>query len=725
MRQDYSGCQGDRDRWFPSPSGVARKWARALAATCLVPMPTGEVLDYVEDLTQRLLAALSDTPVNTGAAYEVGARLVTAGFTGAESLARTFDVLGKALPAAAGDTAADAPCGRIIELLAALASGYTWALRSQVVDQEREVTRALSLAWQDLERNLRTSETRFREVFDASPVGIAISDADGRITQTNRSLDDILGSSPGELVGRDLTELFSPGDRPIAEEHHRDLVTGGDPRLRVRVALRRLDGETVWVYLDGVVLRDAEQAPRQVVTMVEDITNMQLLEQRLQHQTLHDLSTDLPNRQYFLTHLEEVLARLAPSAVLTLLHLDLDGFAAVNDGLGRRAGDLALDVVARRLAGVVAERPAMVARLSGDEFAILIEPGDSPPDISALIETINTELAEPFYLDDTGIALTATVGVVQCRADQHSPDELMRAASTTLRRIRGRNKRQWALSDPDHNAADQAKLHLAAAMPGALETGQLRATYQPVVTLDGHRLVSIEAALTWQHPQLGALVDDECRQAAERTGVVHEVGQWLLHTAAEQAMSWRERVGDSVPPVVVNLMPSQAQDPDLVAKIRSVLAETDLPPARLEIRAPVSAIRRADGELADEGGAQAEDSLRVLTELGVRAGLYDFAGSIGGMRCVAELPVCTVRIAAPISDQVADDPSRILSQAAQALVHIVRAAGIDVVAYPVDNDEQAACWPWIGANWAVGALFGAPGPPQDVTALLDGSHQTV
>lgn len=689
-------------------------------------MPTGEVLDHVEDLTQRLVAALSGTSVDTAAAYEVGTRLVTAGFTGAESLARTFDVLGQALPAAAGETAADPPCGRIIELLAALASGYTWALRSQVVNQEREITRALSLAWQDLERNLRTSEARFREVFDASPVGIAISDADGRITQTNRSLDDILGSSPGELVGRDLTELFAPGDRPIAEEHHRGLVTGEDPRLRVRVALRRVDGDTVWVYLDGVVLRDAEQAPRQVVTMVEDITNMQLLEQRLQHQTLHDLPTDLPNRQYFVTHLEEVLGRLAPSAVLTLLHLDLDGFSAVNDGLGRRAGDLALDVVARRLAGVVADRPAMVARLSGDEFAILIEPGESPPDISALIETINTELAEPFYLDntgddtgdDTGIALTATVGVVQCRADQHSPDELMRAASTTLRRIRGHNTRQWALFDPDHHAAEQAQLHLAAAMPGALETGQLRATYRPVVRLDDHRLVGIEAALTWQHPQRGALTDDECRQAAQRTGVVHEVGQWLLRAAAKQAMSWRQRLGDSVPPVTVNLMPSQAQDPDLVAKIRSVLAETGLPPAQLELRAPVSAIRRADGELADEGGAQAEDNLRVLTELGVRAGLDDFAGSIGGLRCVADLPVRTVRIATPISDQVATDPSRILSQAAQALVHIVRAAGIDVVAYPVDSDEQAACWPWIGANWAVGALFGAPGPPQDVTALL-------
>jgi EAL domain-containing protein (putative c-di-GMP-specific phosphodiesterase class I) len=177
--------------------------------------------------------------------------------------------------------------------------------------------------------------------------------------------------------------------------------------------------------------------------------------------------------------------------------------------------------------------------------------------------------------------------------------------------------------------------------------------------------------------------------------------------------------------VVVNLMPSQAQDPDLVAKIRSVLAKTGLPSTQLEIRAPVSAIRTATGDLADEGGAQAEDNLRVISELGVRAGLYDFAGSMGGLRCVADLPLCTVRIAAPISQQVADDPSRILSQSAQALVHIVRGAGVDVIAYPVDNAEQAACWPWIGANWAVGALFGSPGPPQDVAALFRGSHQTV
>jgi EAL domain-containing protein (putative c-di-GMP-specific phosphodiesterase class I) len=284
---------------------------------------------------------------------------------------------------------------------------------------------------------------------------------------------------------------------------------------------------------------------------------------------------------------------------------------------------------------------------------------------------------------------------------------------------------QWAVFDPDVDAADQARLHLAAELPGALETGQLQAIYQPVVRLSDQGVVGIEAMLSWRHPELGLLTDEQCTQAAERTGAVHDVGQWLLLTAAQQAVSWRQHLGDRMPPVVINLMASQAQDPDLVAKIRSVLTETGLPPAQLELRAPVAAIRADDGTLAGDSGAQVEDNLRVLAELGLRIGLYDFAGGIGGLHCVADLPVCTVRIAAPISKQVAEDPSRILSQAAQAVVHIVRGAGIDVVAYPVDSAEQAACWPWIGANWAVGALFGSPGPPKDGPALLNGHHQSV
>jgi diguanylate cyclase (GGDEF)-like protein/PAS domain S-box-containing protein len=670
---------------------------------------------YLQDLTERLVAALSGPLVDAQAASDVGARLVSGGFTGPQSLSCTVELLGRALPRIA-DSTADMSCSRVIELLGALAAGYSWALRNRVFDQQEEVKQALSQAWHNVERDLRASEARLREMFDSSPVGIAISESDGRILQANPSLGEMLGYSPDGLLGRQLIELFCAADGPMVRGHYQGLVAGRTSRFRTRCTLCRADGESAWVYLAASVLLGTEQVPQYLTTIV-DITDVHLLEQRLNHQTLHDLQTGLPNRQYFVTHLEKVVGQLERSAVVTLLHLDLDGFSAINDGLGHHAGDRLLDVVARRLEAVVADQQAMVARLGADEYAILIEPGDSIPDVGALAEVINTELAEPCYLDGIGVAVTATIGAVQRRVGASKPEELMRAASATLRRIRGRGKRQWTLFDPDIDAADRAELRLAAAMPGALETGELQVTYQPVVTLNHRELVGIETALCWQHPQFGVLSNEQCVQAAERTGVVHEVGQWLLRTAAEQAMSWQQRRAGGVPAVAVNLTPSQVQDPDLVARVGAVLKQTGLAPAKLELRAPVAAIRTVSGELVGEGGAHAEDNLRVLADLGVRTGLYDFGGGIGGLRCLADLSVCAVRIAEPVSQQVAADPSRILSQAAQALVHIVRAAGIDVVAYPVDSAEQAACWPWIGANWAVGALFGA------VEQWLDGTSR--
>lgn len=258
---------------------LAQKWALAMATSSYLPMSFPQARDYLRDLAEQLVAALSGPSVDTQAASQVGARLVAGGFTGAQSLSLTFDVLGRGLPP-------PPHCGRIITLLGALAGGYTWALRNHVVDQQEEVKRA----------------------------------------------------------------------------------------------------------------------PRHVVTTVEDITDLHLLEQRLHHQALHDPQTGLPNRQYFVTHLEKVLAQVEPSAVVTLMHLDLDGFSAINDGLGHHAGDRLLDVVARRLEGVVADQRAMVARLGADEYAILIEPGDSVPDAGIFAEIINTELAEPCYIDGIGVA---------------------------------------------------------------------------------------------------------------------------------------------------------------------------------------------------------------------------------------------------------------------------------------------------------------------------------
>ncbi len=684
-------------------------------------MAPAEIHRYLSDLVQRLVAALSGSMVDTRAASEVGARLVASGYTGQQSLSRTVEVLARALPAAAEGAAAGPLADRVVDLLGALVAGYTEALRHRIFDQQEEVMQALLTAQRDTQRDLRASEARFREVFTSSAAGIAISDPAARIVQTNPSLEALLGYPSGELSGLKLSELIAPRDWPALQQRYQRVLVGQDLRFRMQLRLHRQDGETVWAFLAVSALRDDEQTPRYLVSMVEDITELQLLQEQLAHQALHDLQTGLPNRQYFISHLEAVLEQLAPSATITLLHLDLDGFSVINDGLGLGFGDRVLDMVARRLESVVANQQAMVARLGGDEYAILIQHSKLALDVGQLAETINSTLAEPMYLDEVGVALTANIGVVQRQASRVMPAELLRAAGATLHRLRGRGVRQWTLFDAETDAAERSELRLAAGMPGALETGELRVDYQPVVALDGGRLVGVEAVLSWQHPELGVLSHQRCVQLAEQTGVVHAVEQWLLRTAAEQAQSWLQRMGGGMPPMVINLTQYQAQDPDLVAQVKAVLAQTGLPPAELELRVPVPAMRTLTGTPAGEARGDAEDNLRVLAELGLRTALHDFGGSIGELACLVELPVHAVRIAQPVARQLANTPSALPARALRIIVAMLRTTGISVVASGVDTQESANSWRAVGADCAVGALFGQPSPPLDIQRLL-GAH---
>jgi PAS domain S-box-containing protein/diguanylate cyclase (GGDEF)-like protein len=696
----------------------AERWADAVAGTSYVSMGRNEIVAHLLALTDHLVKAAQSPEFDRSAGHRIGGDLVAAHFTSTDTLSKTLALIVEELPGLLGTNSSGIDvAGRVARLTGDIAAAYAGALRDRSLDEQDSIYRATLRARKQAEQALASSEARFRQVFYSSPVGVAISEPEGEIIQCNRSLEDILDYSPGELLGRNLSDLFAAGDRAAMQERYRGLVSGREPRLRIRFSLLRADDEQVWVNLDVSVLRDAEQDPRYLVTMVDDISDLQLLEQRLRHQTLHDPQTGLPNRQYFYTHLESVLAGLDPCAVVTLLHLDLDGFSVVNNGLGNHIGDQMLNVVARRLEGVVADRRGMVARLGADEYAILLEPDDSPLDVDELAETINAELAEPHYLDGIGTALTATIGVVQRPAGEYPPEEFMRAASATLRRLRGQGPRQWAPFDPDTDTPERAELRLAAAIPGALENGELTVIYQPVVALADHKLVGIEVALCWDHPERGRLSHEQCVHAAEQTGAVHAVGQWLVRTAAEQAFTWWQRIG-STPPMAVNLTAAQAKDPELVASITAVLAETGLPPAQLELRAPVAAIRTATGELAGDGGAQAEDNLRVLSDIGLRTGLHDYAEGLGGLRCMTELAPCTVRIAALMAQQSTSDQCTILPDAARTSIHRLRAAGADVLAYPVDDATHAAYCADIGANWAVGALFGPPASPQHMEALL-------
>ena len=683
---------------------LAREWARAIATTgaeLTSPSDTGR---YLSDLLRRLETALSGPVVDTDAAFDVGGRLVAGHFTGSRSLSRTVEVLGRGLPTALEGALTERAGDRVVELLAALVEGYVAALRQHICDQQKNVEEAL---FSPLVNSAAHSVV----------LGLVISEPDGRITETSPTLREILGYSEQELLGHELSELVVSDDLPAFQQGCQRLLSGDQSWFRKRLQLHRKDGEPARTQLTVSVLCNATQQPRCLVTMVADLTELHLLHEWLNHQTLHDLQTGLPNRQYFISHLEEVLGCLEPSAVLTLLHLDLDGFSVINDGLGHRYGDQVLSMVARRLESVVVDQQAMVARIGGDEYAILIQPGNSIPEVGQLAETINTELAEAVYHDDIGVAVTARIGIVQRQAGGTEPDELMRAASATLCRLRG-NGRQWAIFDADSDTADRAELRLAAGMPGALETGELQVQYRPIAALADGRLAGIEALLTWHHPQLGALSHDRCMQLAERTGVVHAVGHYLLTTAADQTRSWQQQTAARLPPTVINLTHSQAQDLNLVARVKSVLHQTGLRPTALELGMPTSTIHPVHTAPVVVTGRHAADNISALANLGVHTALHDFGGDIRELACLTELQVHAVRITPSLAQRVADNPSAITTQALRALVPTLRAAGITVIATMVDTKKLAMWWRDIGANYAVGALFGQPAPSPHTEQLL-------
>lgn len=689
-------------------SGLAREWARALAHTAYLPMSGEEIhaflLRLVDGMADALLAG--DPGARSGAkeSESAGAALVAASAHNQRSLQCTLEVLGTGLPRL--PELSDLPDlqARVLHQLASLAAGYADALRRRTFEQQEDVKQAL-------ERVLHLSEARFREVFTSSAIGLAISDLDGRLVQVNRALGEILGHSVADGPSpRNLHELFHASAGDHLRLAYQDVVNGRLDRFRLERPMRRKEGDEAWVFLSVSALRDEHGAVTHHVTMVEDITDLHLLQVQLNNQALHDLLTGLPNRQSFALRLESRLGTMDPDHVITLVHLDLDGFAVINGGFGHETGDKVLRLVAQRLQAMFADEQAIIARIASDEFAVLIENSPYTPDVATIAAHINEGLSEPAYLDDLGLAVSASIGIVQRPAGGISPAELLRQSDSTMRRAKSNGKRQWALFDAPQDEQDRERFTRAAGMPGALENGEFRVEYQPLLRLSDLSMSAVEALVRWDHPRYGTLPHDEVMELAQQTGAVLPLGQWMLRQACEQAVCWHDRFGDIAPVLAVNLVAAQANDPDLVADVNKVLDVVDLRPGWLQLGLPVRAL------LCEEGDA--EDNLQVLADMGVRTSIHGFGGGHGGLVFLEDLPVRSVRIAGWLVQRLHERPESVTARALTDLISLVHTFDATVIIAGVRSAEQAAWWQDIGADLACGEWVAAPGPPEAITRRL-------
>ncbi|MGQ0777615.1 MAG: putative bifunctional diguanylate cyclase/phosphodiesterase [Pseudonocardiales bacterium] len=690
-----------------------------MSRTAYLPMSGEEVERLLAGLIDRLMSAVAAPQIDERAAADVAAILVDHHFTGPHSLGRSIEILGFGLCRLTALQRTDGLDAAVLKMLGALADGYAEALRQHTFDEQVLVNQALLNAKRAAERGLRVSEARFREVFSASAVGIVISDLGGALVDVNKAFADFVRHPVADLVGVKLLELLHAQHDIALREEYRKLTEGELRRFRRRRRLTGPDGEVAWIYLAASLLRDADGVPTHHITIVEDFTEIQLLQQELSDQALHDKLTKLPNEHYFMSRLQDVLESANPSAEVTVYRVNLDSFSVINDGIGRASGERLLCSVAGRLRSLVSGERAMVARMGNDDFAILIEDGPQTPDPGVLAANINTELAEPVYLGERGIAVSACVGVVHRQAGGVSPGELVRAADATLHRVKRSGRGQWGLYDADADARERGQYRLAAQMPGAHENGEVSLEYQPVHSLQTGRVVAVQALLRWDRTDGTALTHPDCLALAGKTGLVTSIGRWMLQEACTELARWSTSLGEATPLLRVDLTPCLSQDPDLVRIVNAALAATGVPAGQLRVGMPLVTLAGERGDVVD--------NVHVLADLGAGVVLLGAAaGPVGYLAYLEDLPVVAVEIAPSTVARVARHPGddSVVTHAVRQAIPLVHSVGATVIVPEVDTAAQTDWWRCAGADIARGVQFGPPVPPDKLTGLLTGEQHS-
>ncbi len=430
----------------------------------------------------------------------------------------------------------------------------------------------------------------------------------------------------------------------------------------------------------------AHQEERKAVT-----TELSLLQRQLSHQLLHDAVTGLPNRQFFTTRLEEVLNSGSPT---TLYRLELNGFAAVEHGLGCPHADALLVAIATRLRTAVGGGEAMVARLDRAGFAVLHEEVEGPLVPAAdVVATLAEILSDATYVDELGLALTASIGVVRSPPHGTDPAELLQAADLALHLAKAQGPGQWRLLNPDEFAAESRLPRLAAIMPGAVEEGRLAVGYQLRVRLADRTPVAVDAYLRWAE---AGLAGDDCVALAEETGLSPQVGRWLLRAAGERVLT-------TGLPLSVRLSPNQAAAPDLVDTVLGTLSEVSLPAGHLGLAMPAREVF--------DGRPQCVDNLTALAKAGVRTAVHDFNGNPSDVVRLPDLPLRTVSLSPRLVAQArALSGKPLMTKAVTTLTALLHDTGATISVDDLRSEPEIEWWRGAGADTASGPLFEPASP---------------
>lgn len=552
-----------------------------------------------------------------------------------------------------------------------------------------------------LEDNMRLAAT----VFENSGDGLFVTNADNNIIHVNPAFTQITGFQPEDVIGKNPRLLASGRhDREFFTQLWSSLLENG--KWQGEVWDRRKDGEMFAGWQNIAVVRDADGKIQNFVAVLSDITLRKQVEERLSYAANHDPLTRLPNRTLFQERLNRAIARAQRNhQLVALLFIDLDRFKEVNDTMGHLAGDMLLQQVAERLSGCIRQGDT-VARLSGDEFTIILEDVQDPRDAAVVAHKVLRVLLEPVQLSAGAAHISSSIGVALYPTDAGDPNTLLKLADSAMYRAKNLGRNGCQFHSEVVNAQAFERLALENALRVASEDGQFLLHYQPIYDAKAGQPVAVEALLRWRHPEVGVVAPNQFLAVAEETGLIIPIGNWVLEQACRQVKEWRD-FGSPDLRLHINLSARQLRQPDLIERIAAALEGARLPPHALVLEVQESCV-------IDKSFDPTALFAR-LAALGVGLAIDEFGSGYSSFAFLRRLPVTIIKVSQGFVRNLATaDDSEIVT----AIVALARGLHMTVVAPGIESRGQLDLLMQFGCDKVQGFLLAKPGAANDVGALL-------
>lgn len=579
------------------------------------------------------------------------------------------------------------------------------------------------LQLQRIRRELNQRNQLFEVIAENAADMIAVVDCDGKRIYNSPAYQKVLGYSPEELkLTSSMEQIHLDDQRRVLEAAEKAKVRGQGDRLEYR--MRHKDGS--WRILESVataIQNEAGQTERLVIVN-RDITERKRAEEALAHNASHDALTNLPNRNLFLERVRHALAlsQRHSSYKFAVLFIDLDEFKVFNDSLGHAAGDALLIQIAQRLTvsirGVdMISRPGpredantfvSLARLGGDEFTILLEEIGDCGDAIRVAERLQERLSIPFVMEGQEVVTTASIGIAFCATSYANPEELVRDAEIAMYRAKQEGKARSQVFDAAMHVVAVNRLRLEADLRRALELGEFRVHYQPIVSLQSGKIAGFEALSRWQRPE-GLLSPAHFIQIAEAIGLILPMNRLLLREACLQLRAWQsEFLCDPPLTMSVNVTPKEFAQPDLAAQIGAILGEVGVLPGSINLEI-TETVAMADPQ-------KSHLILSQLKALGVHISIDDFGTGYSSLSRLQGFPVDILKIdRAFISKIDTDSETR---EIVRIIIMLAHNLGLKVVAEGAETEEHVKLLQHLKCELAQGYYFARPADYSDISTLL-------